>query len=348
MYDIRFRRFDPSLRTTFAQAKELALAQTEVPILTAGTLQTEEREGGRFVYRYRYDALGKRVTEYLGAESTDETREKVDAARAEIADKETLGRYSLDLRKLGFYGADNSTAVTVSALFNAGVFGGGAILIGTHAFGAILNELGVAASPFPFTEDIDVARADRLQIATLPRGGMLELLNQTGLRFCEVPALRRSQPATSYRVRGRKLSVDLLVPARGMPYQAVPVPELGTHATGLPQLRYLLEGASPSVLLARDRIVPIVVPNAGRFCVHKLAVYSLRGGGHSAKRDKDVRQAALLAAILVDGEDFLLREAIGEVSTLLRRHTKHGARRAIELLIEDDHPEAAEVLGKLA
>ena len=154
---IKLKFFDVSFRTAYAQAKELALAQSHVPVLTAGTVRVEKRAGSEFAYRYRYDATGKRITEYLGALSDPATTGCIEQAREEIKDQETIAQYSRQLRKIGFYSADNSTLVTVASLFNAGIFHGGGVLIGTHAFGVILNELGASASPFPMTEDVDVA-----------------------------------------------------------------------------------------------------------------------------------------------------------------------------------------------
>jgi hypothetical protein len=338
------KRFDVSLRSVYAQAKELALAQERVPLVTPGSLQVEARGGRRFVYHYRYDPAGRRVTEYLGPEDDEATVARVAEVGAAIAEAESLAGYSRDLRRLGFYAADNSTLVTVASLFNAGVFAGGGVLVGTHAYGVLLNELGVQAAPFPLTEDVDLARPGRIQLAGLPRGGLLALLRETGLPFHEVPQLRRHAPPTSFKVRGQKLKVDLLVPARGKPYESVAVPELGVHATGLPHFRYLLESPSPAVLLGRDRIVPVLVPHAGRFCLHKLAVYALRPD--AAKRDNDVAQAALLAAALAAQDEFLLDEAADALDRALRKKLKPGARRALTLL-GDDHPAAAERLGAL-
>jgi len=65
------------------------------------------------------------------------------------------------------------------------------------------------------------------------------LLKETGLPFNEVPRLKRGEPATSFKVRGRQLKVDLLVPTNNAPYKAIRIPELGAHATGLPFLAYL-------------------------------------------------------------------------------------------------------------
>jgi YD repeat-containing protein len=329
---LKLKYFDVSLHTAYAQAKELALAQKTVPLLTAGSLQTEDRAGGKFVYRYRYDASGKRIAEYLGALSDAETATKVEQARQEIAVQGAIAEYSQKLRKIGFYSADNSTLVTVASLFNAGVFGGGGVLVGTHAFGVILNELGVSASPFPMTEDVDVARAHGIELAALPEGGLLELLKQTGLPFHEVPTLKRGGPSTSFKVRGRRLKVDLLVPARGKPYQAVNIPELGAHAMGLPYLEYLLKATIPSVLIGRDRIVPVTVPHPGWFCLHKLALYSLRAGADNPKREKDVLQAAVLAEALAERHEFLLKEAIENMDSKLKSRIRPGAKRALALV----------------
>ena len=346
MTTIKLKRFDLSFRTAYAQAKELALTQREVPLHTPGTLQVEMRKGSKFVYRYRYDANGKRVSEYVGPEGDKETVAKAEAIADEIRSASAFADASGNLRKVGFYSAGNSTAVTVARLFNAGIFRGGAILVGSHAFGALLNELGYSTH-FPMTEDVDIARANRIEIAALPEGGFLALLRETGLPFQEIPELKRGAPSTSFKVRGKTLKVDLLVPSKGAPYRSVKVPELKAHATGLPFLGYLIDGPVQSILIGRDRLMPILVPNAGRFCIHKLAVYALRSGSDNPKRDKDAFQAAALAAALAPEHDFALREAIGAMDKALRAKVRSGVRHALEWLGEN-HAEARGILESLA
>ena len=318
-----------------------------VPLLTAGSLQTEKRARGQFVYRYRYDAAGKRTAEYLGALSDPATTAKAEQATQEINDHGAIAEYSRQLRRIGFYGADNSTVATVAVLFNAGVFGGGGVLVDTHAYGVILNELGVSAAPFPMTEDVDVVRAARIELAALPEEGLLGLLKQTGLPFDEVPTLKRGGPSTSFKVRGRKLKVDLLMPTHGKPYVPIAVAALGAHAMGLPYLEYLLRDTVSSVLIGRDRIVPVTVPHAGWFCLHKLALFSLRTGADNPKREKDVFQAAVLAKALAQKNDFLLIEAIDGMDSKLKSKIRPGAKRALALL-GGGAPEAASLLERLA
>ena len=148
-------------------------------------------------------------------------------------------------------------------------------------------------------------------------------------------------------MRGRNLKVDLLVPARGKPYVPVAVPELGAHAMSLPYLEYLLRDTASSVLIGRDRMVPVTVPHAGWLCLHKLALYSLRTGADNPKREKDVFQAAVLAQALMHKSDFLLLEAVEGMDSKLRTRVRAGAKRALALLGEDV-PETSSVLEKLA
>jgi hypothetical protein len=65
------------------------------------------------------------------------------------------------LRKAGFAAADNSAALTIATLYNAGVFSHGGVLVGSHAFGALLNGLGVRMGCFAYSPEY---------VGTLPSG----------------------------------------------------------------------------------------------------------------------------------------------------------------------------------
>src|SRR6185369_8094644 len=110
------------------------------------------------------------------------------------------------------------------------VFTAGGMLIGSHAYGVLLNQLGVRATPYA-TEDIDIARREALTLEELPEGGFLDILKDSGIEFVEVPSLSRKKPSTSFKKRGRStFHVDLLVPSASEEFTVVPVPELKTHA----------------------------------------------------------------------------------------------------------------------
>jgi hypothetical protein len=334
------KRFDHNDQASFAQAVEIALVQRHVELQTPGSLIQEPRRGGRpFLYWHRYQPDGQLEKQYIGPPGSEAEA----SAIQHIQELLLLRTTSKKLRKQGFAAVDNSTALTLAVLFNAGVFDRGAVLVGTHAYSALLNSLGAHIIPSPLTEDVDIAA--RLELAAAPRRSLLDILQETGLPFVEVSNLKRTAPPTSFKVRGQRLKVDLLVPAKGEPYRTVAVPLLGAHAIGLPYLEYLLHEPVRSIVIGKDRLVPVALPQPGRYCVHKLAVSALRSSG-SAKADKDVLQASALAVVLAATREFELEEAAGDASRALRQKVRRGAVQAVSLL-GDSYPDAAELMERL-
>jgi hypothetical protein len=220
------------------------------------------------------------------------------------------------------------------------------LLIGSHGYGVILNRLGVRASPFS-TEDVDIARREALALENVPSGGLLEILRESGIDFVEVPKLERRAPSTSYKQRGRsQFHIDLLVPSPNETFPILEVPELKAHATGLPYLDYLLEESQTAALLGREGCCTIRVPVPERFAVHKLIVSRLRDE-RSAKPDKDVLQACVLAAALADAHSGAIAAAVQEVPRRAWRFLRPAVDAARRYL-EAPHPRAWEELSVAA
>ena len=328
---IKVSYFDAPFQVLFSELAERAMTQSQILTSSPGAVVTLEKKGRPYLYWRSYDARGKRVDRYVGPKDAAETASSLAEIEGRIAEARHFADASLALRKQGYAAADNSTAVTLAALFNAGVFRQGAMLVGTHAFGAILNALGVRPSASYHTEDIDLARYGAIQLATRPGGGILEVLGGSGLPFAAVPELDVRKPSTSFKVRGRPLRVDLLVPGDER-YRSYRIPELGAHATGLPFFDYLLAESTPGVVLGRDHVIPVRVPGAARYCLHKLIVAALRAPTSTAKADKDVAQSAVLAVALSDKFEGDLVEAAAKIPANARRRVAQSARRAAAML----------------
>ncbi len=104
---------------------------------------------------------------------------------------------------------DRKTYSTLASLHNHGLFRAGAVLIGSHAFGTLLNGLGAKTVPYA-TEEADIARSEALALPELH--AFIDMLRETGIGFFEVPALNRRQHPTSFKEGGRsRLKVDLLL-----------------------------------------------------------------------------------------------------------------------------------------
>jgi hypothetical protein len=327
-----------------ADLENHAIAQAEVFVGTAGSV-VERRNASSFAFYAHqfYDADGKKRERYLaGPVGSPDADKAAGELRSRIRDVKELVPSLRMLAREGFCVVDRRTYATVASLHNHGVFRAGGALIGSHAYGVLLNRLGARTAPYA-TEDIDIARRESLAFDPVPDKGFLDMLRGSGLDFVEVPQLDRKQPATSFKQRGRSVfQVDLLVPSPDDAFQVVAVPELRAHATGLPYLRFLLGESQMSVLLAREGCCAVRVPVPERFAVHKLVVSQLRRG-RTAKSANDVAQACAVAAALADGHPGALEAARKSLPASARRYLV--AALAVARPILQDCPAAVEELA---
>lgn len=268
----------------------------------------------------------------------------VGALQAEIDEWKTLSKQSKELRALGFAFAEQGVGATVGVLYNAGVFEKGGVLIGSHAYGAILNMLGYRDSGNYLTEDVDVARLRAVSLAGQSSLVWATVLQATGLNFQPFPELQRGKPATSYKVVGAGLRVDLLVPSRTSAMNVVRVGDFDTWATSLPWLGTLLDvGTVPTVLLAKDKVVPIRVPHPEAFCIHKLLTSTLRPSTFATKAAKDRKQAGAIACALYDnGRQEELGDAIKRLPRTVRKHVLGAATLLTQQHLASEHAECAD------
>jgi len=205
----------------------------------------------------------------------------------------------------------------LASLHNRGLFRAGALLVGSHAYGALPNALGVRAVQLT-TEDVDIARREALAMPGV--SGFLDMLRANGMDFFEVPSLDRRQRGTSFKERGgSNFKVDLLVPSEDDNYPAVPVPELKAHAQGLPHLAYLLAASQEIPVLSSHGGVMVRAPLPERYAIHKLIVSQLKNKT-SSKPEKDLRQAAALIEALVERYPGAIEDAASAVPKRAERH----------------------------
>ena len=124
------------------------------------------------------------------------------------------------------------------------------MLVGTHAYGTLLNSLCIRSPKNYLTADVDIGTPQGITVAIPENKSFLEVLRTSGLHFLEVPRLDARKHSTSFKVRGTDLKVDLLV-AGDDKYASKSIPALKAHAMGLPHFQYLMVatqlGISPEV-----------------------------------------------------------------------------------------------------
>lgn len=333
------RFHDDTLRTHYAELKERARAAGRLMPGTPGSIVTHKVKAGSYISRAYYVASSKRLEEYIGPADNEELRRAV-AERMEFA--EWMQARVGQLRKLGFQVADRETARVLVELHNVGAFDAGLVLVGTLAYMARLNDLGVAAFSSR-TRDIDVARESRIKLAI--QLSFLSALKATTLPFVEVPGLSPRRPSTSAKLPGAGgLRIDVLTSGTrlGAP---VTIPERSWHAQAIPFYDYLLKDAEPGAVLAGGHCVPVRVPQAGRFIWHKL--YSSRARrGEPEKANKDYQQAVTLAAGLAQDAPEELKDTFKAAPASLREKLAPGLL-AFSREFKDTLPEVHDALQAL-
>jgi len=272
-------------------------------------------------YWYIYISLGARRSEHYLGEETTELLDKIDEQRAlwesTEDDRKTRRRLVAMLLAGGATATPDNEGKVLSLIERSGLFLAGGVVVGTLAFRAYANMLGVIWHSELQTRDIDLASDYKFPIV-VPRGkkpiDLSRILLDSGMGFLEVPALNRKSPSTKFKIRGQELSVELLTPMRGRDTaKPVEIPGLAAFAEPIRFLDYLLEDIQPAVLLYKHGIL-INVPAPARFAFHKLVVSQRRRAGDVEKIRRDLSQAEQLFEVLVEGRpgDLILAHEAAE------------------------------------
>jgi hypothetical protein len=315
------------------------------PISDGSNLSFKNKAINNKRYWYLYISVGStRREHYLG----EETTELLDL----IDDEKTLWESNSDDRELrqrlvnmliggGMIAVGRDEGKVISLLERNGVFLAGAVLVGTTAFRAYANMLGVSWASDTGTQDVDVAADNRYSLA-LPRPrsqiNLSQAILDSGMGFFEVPALNRKQPSTSFKIRGRDFIVDVLAPMKGRETtRPVHLTNFGTYASPLRDLEYLLQDIQPTVLLYEHGIM-INVPAPGRFAIHKCAISQKRSAALAAKSSKDLSQAEQLFQVLLENRPLDIALAYGAAKAHGPAFTEHfeSALNLIDDKIADD------------
>jgi hypothetical protein len=320
-----------ALQTLYSSVSERASAQSNIPLHSPGSVAQKTVAGKTYLYWRVYLASGKHRETSLGRAGEPRTEAALEAKRLESAEMRALATDVQVLRKAGFAAADNSSALTLATLFNAGIFSHGGVLVGSHAFGALLNSLGVRLAANYATEDIDIGSAGSISVAIPQDRSFLDILQDSGLPFFDVPELDPRRPSTAFKARGRPLKVDLLVPGTEA-YETTSLPQIRAHAAGLPYFGYLVSNATRGFVLGKEHVVPVMLPDPARFALHKLIVSTLRDPSRAHKSDKDRRQAMVLIEALMEKFPDWLTTAVVDLDESARRRIALAATQAMSLV----------------
>jgi hypothetical protein len=308
-----YRELPVAAQTAYAELQELVqVAETmRSPASLTGTVGWKTIKGRRYAYWQFKEIDGRKREYYLGPEgpavaAIEQARDKPAPAL------EAVSRQARAALAQGCAATPSRHFRIVKRLADYQFFRAGGLLVGTHAFLAIGNQLGVAWGNGTRTLDLDFAHAGPDGDVTLALPASLQVDVDGALKSLEVgflPAFGGSKGLASQYVSEKDpgLRVDFLTVLRRK-RDDVPAPDLGVALVPFKFLDYLLERPGQGVLLDTADACLVNLPDPARYGLHKLLVAAERGARH-AKYNKDIGQALALIEWHLERAPTLLLDA---------------------------------------
>jgi len=295
-----FGELSPTAQTAYAEVFEAASAQhlhRSVAHLTGSFAKKTVK--GRLYRYFQFRDLDGRVRQiYVGPDS-ERIRALLDKARDEPdASVVPLARSAM---ALGCQPLIPAHYRIVRRLSEWGFFNAGGALVGTHAFLAMGNMLGVTWEMGARTQDVDFAHVGKNISIALPATAKVDVhqaIESLEMGFLPITSFKGSPGATYINPSQPDLRIDFVTTRhRGGDEPIIPE-HLNVAFQPLKFLEFLLEGPTQAVVLGRPGAVVVTIPSPERYALHKLVVYAERGRRLQVKAGKDLHQAAALISWL--------------------------------------------------
>jgi hypothetical protein len=291
---------DLATQTMFAELLQRSLdAEFDAMFDERGTFRRKKSKG-RFYWQHQRRVGDKVVSKYVGPVTDPSITDRVKRFAEIKSDFKRRQEMVRALSATGLPTPDPISGAVIEAMWKAGFFRLRGVLVGTLAFQAYAGPLGVRLGARPLmTQDADFAQfwgiSENIGESMPAPLSVLQAIDPT---FREVPDLDDPFVSTQYRNRAG-YRVDFLTPNRGSDdHQDRPARMkalAGAGAQPLRHLDFLIYEPERSVLLYGGG-VPVTVPRAERFAVHKIIVAAERRD--QAKSAKDSLQADILIKAL--------------------------------------------------
>jgi len=279
--------WEKTSRIIYSNLLDLLKAEKGMP--SSGSVIRTEAKGKTYL-QHRVSYEGERLTRPIDIDTID------------FKDRMTICSM---LTVSGCNVPDRVGAKTIELLDALGCFAHQkCVLIGSHAFNAIGNSLGVTWNANTAeTKDIDLGR-----MVTLAGNQSIKIqegLLKIGFRL--IPQLNRKYPPTNFIHKKNKMKIDFLTTMVGKPdHKPVLLQGAGVYAEPLRFLDYLIKEPQEAVVLTRNGVL-VSVPQSARYALHKCVIYQYRRD--DAKREKDLLQAESILTVLEDSMPHLIINA---------------------------------------
>lgn len=300
-----------TLQTIYAELLQRALDAEFDDCFPARGRFKKRKKSNKYYWYFLLDEGGKRHEKYVGPVTDKSVTDRVKRFEEIKSDYKERRRLVRALAAAGVPAPLSPVGGIVEALWRDGFFRLRGVLVGTVAYGCYGPVLGakLAASNLR-TDDADFAQfwgiSENIAESIRPP---IEILKEVDLTFRCMPDVNDPFVTSRYR-NSAGFKVEFLTPNRGAErHQSRPANMKAlakTSAQPLRHLDYLVHQPERAVIL-HDAGVPVSVPRAERYAIHKLIVAVERQD--QAKATKDIAQASSLINVLADRRPLELAEA---------------------------------------
>jgi hypothetical protein len=285
-------------QTAYAELYDMAQGVEMAKFSTVrGSFTRRKLRNKTYVYFNFRDTNNQPRSAYVGPESPRVEKLVEEFQSAQVARRvEALGQRAAACAALGCSTVLHKHFKIIEKLASYGFFRNGGVLIGTHAFSALGNMLGVKWTGGDRTMDVDFAHAGKNISIAMPTNLQISVHDAiTSLEMGLLPIREFSgKSGAQYRnPEDPELRIDFCTPDTGTG-KAVPIPGLGIALEPLKFMEFSLEDTTQGVIFSASGACVVNLPDPARFAVHKLIVYGERPVSERTKATKDVQQAAAL------------------------------------------------------
>jgi len=310
--DFEYKELTSTAQAAYAQLMDAALTAEHMRTVAdlTGSFSSKTIKGHKYWYFQYTEPSGKLRQLYVGPDN--------DSVKSLIELKERPGvvqnlvPLAASAVALGCAAVLPKHLRVIARLSEYGFFHAGGVLVGTHAFLAYGNMLGVKWGDSSRTQDIDFAHAGKNVALALPSN--LEVNTHSAIESLQmgllpISGLKGKAGATYLAPRDPSFRLDFLTTLHRGGEKKYEHPQLHVTLQPLKFMEYSLVQVQQAVLFNLEGAVVVNIPHPARFALHKLIVYGEREGTFVSKAGKDLVQAASLLRYFKENRTWEIKAA---------------------------------------
>ena len=343
-----FTDLSPAAQTNFAelfeQARSAAIDRSvqELP----GSFNKKTVKGRTYWYWQVRDLQGVNRQIYLGPDDERIAKLIQSQRNGSSGAQASLGALAAACAALGCMTVIAQHFAVISRMAEHGFFRAGGVLVGTHAFIAMANMLGVRWASGWRTNDVDVAHSGKnvsLALAQNAQADMHDAITSLEMGLMPQQSLADGQGA-AYVTARKDIRIDLLTVA-GRDDKAYRYEPLNVGLQPLKFMEFSLEHTTQTALIGGEQVIVANIPSPMRYAMHKLVIMGEREEAFRIKIAKDAGQVAALVEFGLMRSPAALKAAASDLMGRgpgWRSRAAEGVRHVIAY-----HPEIGEQLGEV-